>query len=442
MVPDEPPCRIVPAERQVRRFVPFFVASLALTLSLGATLGMISLARLTGTWGHLPRTWVWVHGYVQIFGFLALFVMGFAYHAVPRFVGAALRHPQLVPLTLGLQVAGVLCVAGGFLLPLATPVTLAMWSLGACALLAAATLFAIVLAATVRARASTPQPFEPWVVAGAFWLAAASAVALVAALRDDTSLHHMLWPAALYGFGGSWVFGIGRRLFPASLGWKPRWPGLDAPSFVLYQVGVAGWCAGAWPWGPWALPFRGLGAATLLAAVAVSTAVVGLVGPRRFRPSPRDRELLLYRRYVYAAWAWLFVGLLAGPAWSLASAVRGEYGSITMLDFSRHTVALGFVTQVIMAVGSRFIPVFTASRLWSPRAHEVAFWLLNAAVAIRGVEAALALGHWPEAWPLLALSGPPAVAALMIFAVNVLMAIRPGRPTASRSRAPLPLRVL
>src|SRR3989338_4127542 len=68
-----------------RVFVPFFIGSLLLTLTWGATLGMINLARLTADWGLgvLPRPSVWAHGYVQVFGFMALFIMGVAYHVLP-----------------------------------------------------------------------------------------------------------------------------------------------------------------------------------------------------------------------------------------------------------------------------------------------------------------------------------------------------------------------
>ena len=440
-VPPDPPCAVVPAEQHVRRYVPFFVASLVLTLTLGATLGAVSLARLTGTWGVLPRPWVWAHGYVQLFGFLALFVMGFAYHAVPRFVGTALVWPRVVPLTLWLQTTGVILVAFVFLMPESTGGARALWTLGGALLLVSAALFAAAIAGTIRGRSSERQAFEPWILAGALWLVVASGVACTAAVHDDTTWHNVLWPAALYGFGGSWVFGVGRRLFPSSLGWRTRWPSLDRPVFWLYQGALGAWCAGAWPLELWSRPARALGAAGLLVAVPLLAAITGLVGPRRFPLSPHNREARLYARYVGAGWAWLFVGLVAGPGWTLAVLAGGDPPSITMLDFSRHTVALGFVTQVIVAVGSRFIPVFCGSRLWSLRAHASGFWLLNAAVAIRGVEAALGAGYWPEAWPLLALAGPPAVAALVIFAANVFVAIgsRPHHVLARGAPGRLPL---
>lgn len=434
MVLPERPCLVVPEERRERRFVAFFVASLGLTLTLGATLGMISLARLTGTWGTLPRPSVWAHGYVQVFGFLGLFVMGFAYHALPRFVGAALRRPRLVPVSLWLQMGGVLSVAAAFLLSLAPGATRALWVAGAASLLGAAALFLWVVAATLRARWGGPQAFEGWMAAGAFWLVFASGVALVAALRDDTTWHHVLWPAGLYGFGGSWVFGVGRRLFPSSLGWRTRWPRLERPTFALYQLGVALWCLGAWPAGGAVRMVRGLGALALLASVPTLAAIVGLFGRPRISTAALDREFKDYRRFVFASWAWLFVALLTGPAWTLAALARGGHDSITMLDFSRHTLALGFVTQLVMGVGGRFVPVFCGTWLWSPRAHRLAFWLLNVAVGLRGLQVMLAAGYWSDAWPFLALSGPPAVAALVLFAANMLVALGArGLPVYTRS---------
>ena len=79
-------------------FVPFFIASLALTLTWGATLGMINLARLTANWGlgSLPRPSVWAHAYVQVVGFMALYVIGVACHVLPRFVGGTLQTARLV----------------------------------------------------------------------------------------------------------------------------------------------------------------------------------------------------------------------------------------------------------------------------------------------------------------------------------------------------------
>jgi hypothetical protein len=416
-----------------RVFVPFFIAALLLALTFGATLGMLNLARLTGTgWGTLTRPSVWAHAYVQVFGFVGLFVMGVAYHVIPRFVATPLQGAGAVPWSFRLQLGGVCAIAVAFLLPSA--LTPALWLAGTLALVGGSVLFATVIFRTLAARRLEPQPFEPWLKAGVLWLVAGSLVTVAAAAQQDVTWHWILWPAALFGFAGSWILGVGRRIFPVFLDWETRWPGAERPVFALYQLGVIGWSAGAWPGEHVAFgASRGVGAVLLLVSVPWFAAILGLFGSR---PSgvtgDRDRG---YARYIYAAWIWLFVGLLFGPAWTLGALAGGRYGSITVLEFARHAIALGFVTQMIMGVASRVVPVFTGHPLWSPRARDLAFWLLNLAVALRGLQAVVAMGVWPALWPYVALSGPPAVAALLLFGANMIMTVRAGRAAAAGAGA-------
>jgi hypothetical protein len=54
---------------------------------------MINLARLTAGWGLgvLPRPSVWAHAYVQVFGFMALFIMGAPIRASPSSAARCIR---------------------------------------------------------------------------------------------------------------------------------------------------------------------------------------------------------------------------------------------------------------------------------------------------------------------------------------------------------------
>lgn len=399
------------------------LAALALTVTCGATLGMINLARLTWTLGFLSQPSVWAHAYVQVFGFVGLFVMGVATHVVPRFGGTELRSPRLMTWAFGLQVAGIVACASAFCL--ADPVMRPVWIAGATLLLGGALVFLDAMRRTVAASKPAPEMYAPWVVAGSWWLVVVSALTVVAAITNDSTWHLLMWPAALFGFASSWIFGIGRRVFVVFLGWRPGHAGCERRVFRLYQAAVVLWTAGSWPAEHVAIVSARLAGAAALAAATVGCSIV--LGALR-RPSPATPGFdVSPRRFVYAAWVWLAIGIAAGPIYTIGATLRGGYGSIIMLDFARHAVAFGFVTQVIMGVAMRVLPVFSGRRLWSRRAQRWSFYLLNAGIALRGLEAVVASGLAPWAWPLIALSGPPAAIAVALFAANIAMTVtRPG----------------
>jgi uncharacterized protein involved in response to NO len=409
-----------PRPTEARVFVPFFIASLLLTLTFGAALGMLNLARLTGTgWGLLHRPSVWAHAYVQVFGFVGLFVMGVAYHVLPRFTGVQLQGPGLARWSFCLQLLGVVLVAAGFMAR--ATVIRGAWLAGAGALSGGALLFYICVTRTLAGKASPPEPFECWMRAGVTWLVAGAALALIAALSGDPAWHQVLWPAALFGFAGSWIFGVGRRVFPIFLGWRARCPPLERPAYWTYQLGVAAWSAGSWPADS---PLPGIiaaaGAVALVAGTAMFAFVVGL-----FTRRDRDWQRGPHERYIYTAWAWLGVGLLLGPIATTLVIFHGGHPAPLVADFARHAVALGFVTMMIVGVAGRVVPVFTGRTLWSPRAHVLTFWFLIVALAVRALQVVISTGYWPHAWPFIGLAGPPAFIAMLLFTINIVMTVRP-----------------
>lgn len=410
-----------------RIFVPFFIASLMLTLTWGATLGMINLARLTAGWGlgTLPRPSVWAHAYVQVFGFMTLFIMGVAYHVIPRFVGSTLQHERLVPWSFWLQVAGVVSIACGFFHDGAF--TQAIWITGCVSLLSAAAMFCTVILRTLGSAADSREPFRRWIAAGACWLPISTATALVAAITNDVTWHRVLWTAALFGFVTSWIFGVGRRILPIFLGCQPRWARIERGVFIGYQIGAIAWVVGAWPSTDSValMVTRVSGAALLMAAAVAYSACLGLfaqIGPIlgcAIR-SPQDG----WQKYVFAAWYWLFVGLTLGPGATLIRFFIGGSESLLVHDVARHAMAFGFAAQMVVGVASRVVPNFSGKPLFSPRARDAAFYLLNASMAIRALEVPIGSGIWPHAWNYIAWSGPLGVLAMLLFTVNIFMTIR------------------
>ncbi|RPI57622.1 MAG: hypothetical protein EHM55_01165 [Acidobacteria bacterium] len=410
-----------------RVFVPFFVASLALTLTWGATLGMINLARLTTGWGlgTLPRTSVWAHAYVQVFGFMALFIMGVAYHVLPRFVGGTLQHPRLVRWSFWLQLSGVVAIACGFFH--GAPFTRPLWIAGGVSLFAAALSFAAVMLGTMASGVPTREPFRRWIAAGACWMVATAAIVLVAAIADDVLWHRVLWTAALSGFITSWIFGVGRRILPIFLGCRPRWAHLERAVFIMYQAGAVAWVIGAWPdTGSTALIVaRGAGAALLIVSAIAYTACLGLfaeIGPVLGCGIRNPQSG--WERYVFAAWCWLFASLALGPGWTAARLFIGGTEPLLVMDFARHAMAFGFAAQMVLGVASRVVPNFTGKPLWSPSARDAAFYLLNASMMVRALELPVAFGVWVDAWSSIAWAGPLAVLAMTLFALNIIMTVR------------------
>jgi hypothetical protein len=391
---------------------------------------MVNLARLTAGWGlgTLPRPSVWAHAYVQVFGFMALFIMGVAYHVLPRFVGGTLQYACLVRWSFWLQLGGVVAIACGFFhgASLVRP----LWIAGSASTLVAALLFGTVVLRTMARGVAEREPFRRWVAAGVVWQVASSALALTAALADEVVWHRALWDAALFGFISSWIFGVGRRILPIFLGCRPRWGHLERPVFVLYQLGVIAWVIAALPNAD-ALAFsvtRGAGALLVISSVAAFTACLGLFARRgplfgcAIR-NPQDG----WQRYVFAAWGWLSVGLALGPGWTLAHVFAAGAEPLLVGDFARHAMAVGFAAQMVLGVASRVVPNFTGKALWSPVARDTTFYLLNASMLIRALQVPIGFGIWPEAWAGIAWAGPPAVLAMVLFTANIIMTVR-GRP--------------
>src|SRR5690606_24389009 len=90
------------------------------------------------------------HGHAQIFGWVGLFVMGFAYQAFPRFKQTTLAFPKLAFATLWMMLIGL--VVRSVAQPLTASFPWAWWPAMAASVLeiAAIGLFAVILIKTWR----------------------------------------------------------------------------------------------------------------------------------------------------------------------------------------------------------------------------------------------------------------------------------------------------
>src|SRR5262249_6616219 len=154
-------------------YPPFLKAAILATLTGGATLGLVALT-IAGLRGSLATGLSWwtpviqAHGHVQIFGWVGLFIMGIAYHVVPRFKATELVRPDLARRSLSLMVARI--VAGAVAQPYARESFAAFVGVaGALAELAAVLMFAWIVARTLAGSEAPPAPFEAYLRAGNRW---------------------------------------------------------------------------------------------------------------------------------------------------------------------------------------------------------------------------------------------------------------------------------
>lgn len=118
------------------------------------------------------------------------------------------------------------------------------------------------------------------------------------------------------------------------------------------------------------------------------------------------------------------MGLLLGPGATFVRVFTRGAEPLLIYDFARHALAFGFAAQMVLGVASRVVPNFTGKPLWSPHARDAAFYLLNASMLVRALEVPIGFGVWPDAWNLIAWSGPMGVLAMMLFAMNIMMTVR------------------
>jgi hypothetical protein len=435
---------------------PFFKAGIAVVLTLGAVWGAYLLLRI-GLTGHFAAAGlheVNAHGHAQIFGWVGLFVMGFAYQAFPRFKQSTLALPRLARASLGLMLAGIVGRSVGeplaHLLPGAGPVAVASAWLE----VAAIGLFAGVIVATWRAAGKGLAFYDYYILSALGWFmaqAVAEAVYLAATLTATSGKELVAlvatWQGAIrdmqiHGFALLMILGVSQRVLHHFYGFPAPSRRLSLAALVCLDLAVTGEAAGL-------VLMRGAGHAWAglwyCSALLLTAAVVALlVNWRVFgRPAETDRSL----KFLRAAYAWLLLSLgmlVLLPAYQLVLPRLAPSSAAAALGFShayygavRHAITVGFISLMIVGVAARVVPVLNGvdghrlTRLWGP------FLLLNAGCALRVVAQTLT-DFTPLAFPVAGVSGLLEVTGLALWGGH-LWAVMAGR---ARTALPKPMRSL
>lgn len=408
----------------------FFKAGVAIMLTVGGLWGAVNLLQIALKKNFLQLHLlpaIHAHAHAMIFGWVGLFVMGFAYQSFPRFKNTSLWRPELANLTFYLMLTGI---GTRMAAELTAPAALAyaLGTIAAVTELAAIVLFLLVLFRTARQSVEPPNPYEKFLLGAFFWFLVQAILsdvfffAKITAATQDELIHRIalidgpLRDLQLLGFAALIIAGVSQRFVPVVYGLpRPRRDRLNLIFWLmngslLLNVGCYVGLLSAMFFGttrqvPLAY-VAGLELAYLLMPVWALLLVrqLGIFS----RPTQPDRTF----KFVRAAYIWLLASAAMLPFFLLYGIFTHQGFAHSYMGSYRHAYTVGFVSLMILGVSSRVVPILAGvdakrlSSLWGP------FLLLNLGCGGR-VALQIATDFVPRvAYPLVGFTGFLEVAAL------------------------------
>lgn len=414
----------------------YFIGAIVLTLTAGATWGawMLWTIGLSGSFRGVSVHSVNAHGEAQIFGWVGLFIMGFAYQAFPRMWQTTLAAPRLAAWAFVLMVVGLITRTIGMSAAGAWDFALPTAMLGGALEVAAVLIFAVQMIATLIRGGAKIEPYVGFVMGALAWFVASSVMGLWHTWNTMTAVDvpALVWSVATYqaplrdlqihGLALFMILGVSLRMLPAlydvpRVNDRRAWWALDL--LVTAVVGeVALFLLYRWTHN------RAFAVSLLVPQIMLVFGVALVVLPwRPWRPFPvRGRG----GKFIRAAFGWLALSLamlLLMPAYLILSGLpfsHAYHGAI------RHAITVGFVSMMIMGMASKVVPTLngidprTLSGLWGP------FLLVNAGCFLRVTLQTLT--DWSDSvYPLIGVSGTLEVTGLAWWGIGLILLMRRGK---------------
>lgn len=446
------PTRDAMAELADAIYRRFFKAGIVVVMTAGAVWGAILLLRIgfTGSFTALSIHEINAHGHAQIFGWVGLFVMGFAYQAFPRMKHTDLWRPDLANMTFYLMVFGVFARALGeplFHWPMFRELAVS----ANLAEIAAIGLFITIIVKTLVGSGKKLELHDGFVLASiAFFFV--QAVYDLGLLYATTSLglgaDRLVYIVSVYqaplrdlqihGFALLMILGVGLRMFPALFGLPAPKPRVVRIGLVLLIVSVVAESISFILMRRYGGPvYTGALYASMLVLAITSIALTwrwGLLA----KPKESERSV----KFVRAAVIWLHVSMLMlvlAPIYMYV--VLPSFGSLSSsgsraveIGFShayggavRHAITVGFISLMILGMAGKIVPTLNGVDIRHLRALWLPFILVNVGCFMRVFfQIGTDFAGW--AYPIAGISGLLEVTGIGIWGVHLWRIMAGWRP--------------
>jgi hypothetical protein len=432
---------------------PFFKSAIAIVLTLGATWGAYLLVRigLSGSFTAAGIHEVNAHGHAQVFGWVGLFVMGFAYQAFPRFKHARLAWPGLAHASLVLLVGGL--VVRSVLEPMAA----ALPGVAVSAVVASAVevvaigLFVAVILKTWHGAGKPLAVYDYYVLSALAWFLVQAVyetvylAATLGATGPDLVRLVATWQAPLrdlqiHGFALLIILGVSQRLFRHFYGLPQPGRRIGRVALPLLNAAVIGEVLGLVLMRTSGHAWAALWYASVL--LLAGTAAWLVSSWRIFSPPEvTDRSL----KFLRAAYVWLFVSLgmlVLLPAYQYALLpLLAPDSHAAQLGFShayygaiRHAITVGFVSLMIVGVAAKVVPTLNGRDVRAMAPLWLPFALIDGGCALRVIGQTLT-DVVPAAFPFTGISGLLEVTGLAIWGVHLWRVMAPAAEAADAGPA-------
>jgi uncharacterized protein involved in response to NO len=274
----------------------------------------------------------------------------------------------------------------------------------------------------VLVKRDSPERFERFVLASAFWFVVALVLNLAATLQAfglntfefQEPVEGVLVHVALMGFTTLMIFGVMKRTLTLFMGLQDPEERAVNISFYALNLALVLAVVSMFLHNPW-LGF----VIAVVELVGVLAFVYGIRVFARRAVELKDITDTSYEKFVRVGVFWLIVAatmLVILTSYELATSVKPPHA---FFGAYRHALTVGFVSMVIFGYAVRIVPVFKGTSIYSKTLTEATFWLVNVGNAMR-VGAEVLVGFYGGIFYfVMGISGFLELAGLGAFAVNI-----------------------